>query len=488
MAKGQRVAHAHAAQVLLRGPSVGRGDGLTAASSAAMGGETFPEIVIELAAYRPHRSNYNRHGVLQIEKLRASLRKFGQPRNVVVWRNFFVAGHGVAQAAVAEGWSTLRANEIPAEWPEARVVAFLAADNELARLSDPDELALAQVLEEARAFDEGLLLAMGYNAAEYEALLAEVAPVATGASVATTTTESAASPAALSARDEGAADLAAEPDRAAAVLAVWGVVAGDVWQIGPHRLGCGDATNDEVVDRLVALSTPNGLGNEQLDALVTDPPYSSGGQFRSDRSRPTGEKYVRSDGAGYRVDFGGDNRDQRAFLSWAALWLSGAFARSKPGAVALVFTDWRQLPVMSDALQHGGWVWRNVVTWWKPGIRMQRGRFSGSAEYVLYGSNGVPTEGEESPQNVLQVAPVSEKEHIAQKPVALVELLLGVTQPGAIIYEPFAGSGTTLIACAQRGRVCRALELSPAYCALILQRMRELFPDLPIMRLAQLEP
>ena len=466
MAKGQRVAHA---------PSVGRGDGLTAASSAAMGGETFPEIVIELAAYRPHRSNYNRHGVLQIEKLRASLRKFGQPRNVVVWRNFFVAGHGVAQAAVAEGWSTLRANEIPAEWPEARVVAFLAADNELARLSDPDELALAQVLEEARAFDEGLLLAMGYNAAEYEALLAEVAPVATGATGAPTGTESAAGDAALSAREGAVADLAAEPDRAAALLALWGVVAGDVWRIGPHRLGCGDATNDEVVDRL--------LGGEQLDALVTDPPYSSGGQFRGDRSRTTAEKYVRSDMDGYRVDFGGDNRDQRAFLSWAALWLSGAFARSKPGAVALVFTDWRQLPVMSDALQHGGWVWRNVVTWWKPGIRMQRGRFSASAEYVLSGSNGVPTEGEESPQNVLQVAPVSEKEHIAQKPVALVEMLLGVTQPGAIVYEPFAGSGTTLIACAQQGRVCRALELSPAYCALILQRMRDLFPDLPIARL-----
>ena len=440
-------------------------------------GDNFPEITVQLAEYQAHRANYNRHGVLQIEKLRASLRKFGQPRNVVVWRNFFVAGHGVAQAAVAEGWTTLRANEIPADWPEARVVAFLAADNELARLSDPDYLALAQVLEEARAFDEGLLVAMGYNEAEYAALLEEVAPVASGtdpSASSPTSAETSAGTGEGTGLSIGDLDLEESLDRAAALLAVWGVVPGDVWQIGPHRLGCGDATDGAMVDRL--------LGDEQLDALVTDPPYSSGGQFRSDRSRSTNEKYVRSDGGGYRVDFGGDNRDQRAFLSWAALWLSGAYARSKPGAVVLVFTDWRQLPVMSDALQHGGWVWRNVVTWWKPGIRMQRGRFSGSAEYVLYGSNGVPTEGEESPQNVLQVAPVSEKEHIAQKPLALVELLLGVTQPGAVVYEPFAGSGTTLIACAQRGRVCRALELSPAYCALILQRMRDLLPDLPIER------
>ena len=76
-------------------------EGLIAVRGAPTGGDSFPEITIQLAAYRPHRSNYNQHGVLQIEKLRASLRKFGQPRNVVVWRDFFVAGHGVAQAAMS---------------------------------------------------------------------------------------------------------------------------------------------------------------------------------------------------------------------------------------------------------------------------------------------------------------------------------------------------------------------------------------------------
>lgn len=133
--------------------------------------DIFPESTITLADYQPHKRNYNRHPASQIERLRASLRKFGQPRNIVVWRRFFVAGHGVAQAAMAEGWATLRANEIPADWPEARVMAFLAADNELSRLSDPDQAALAAILDEAATFDPDLLAAIGYDNAEFERLL-----------------------------------------------------------------------------------------------------------------------------------------------------------------------------------------------------------------------------------------------------------------------------------------------------------------------------
>jgi hypothetical protein len=133
--------------------------------------DTFPERAIRLADYRPHPRNYNSHPASQIERLRASLRKFGQPRNIVVWRNMFVTGHGVAQAAIAEGWETLRANVIPDDWPEKRVLAFLAADNELSRLSDPDQVALTAILDEARQFDNELLQAMGYSDTEFDVLL-----------------------------------------------------------------------------------------------------------------------------------------------------------------------------------------------------------------------------------------------------------------------------------------------------------------------------
>lgn len=201
---------------------------------------------------------------------------------------------------------------------------------------------------------------------------------------------------------------------------------------------------------------------EGIEAVVTDPPYSSGGQFRSDRAASTQTKYVQT-GAQYtyRNDFSGDNRDQRAFLTWASLWYAQLLRASKPGAILCAFTDWRQLPTSSDAIQCGGWVWRNIVTWWKPGVRMQRGRFSSSAEYILYASSGVPIEGEKSPQNVLQFAPVGgeAKEHIAEKPLALIEQLVGITLPGALVVDPFMGSGTTGVAAINLGRRFVGIEI-----------------------------
>ena len=200
----------------------------------------------------------------------------------------------------------------------------------------------------------------------------------------------------------------------------------------------------------------------EIDAVITDPPYSSGGQFRSDRVASTSTKYVNSDAENtFRQDFSGDNRDQRAFLTWSSIWFSMLLRASKPGATLCAFTDWRQLPTMTDAVQCGGWVWRNLVTWWKPGVRMQRGRFSASAEYVVYASAGVPQEGEKSPQNVLQFAPVpgEGKEHIAEKPVALLEALCGITPAGALVVDPFMGSGTTGVACAGLNRRFVGIEI-----------------------------
>lgn len=192
-----------------------------------------------------------------------------------------------------------------------------------------------------------------------------------------------------------------------------------------------------------------------IDAVITDPPYSSGGSFRSDRAVAPSRKYVHTDSVEtIRVDFSGDNRDQRSFLVWASIWLGMLLRASKAGASLYAFTDWRQLPTMTDAVQCGGYVWRNLVTWHKPGIRMQRGRFSLSAEYIVCASVGVPNEGEKSPQNVLQFAPVpgEDKEHIAEKPVALLETLTGTTPVGALVVDPFMGSGTTGVACANLGR------------------------------------
>lgn len=214
----------------------------------------------------------------------------------------------------------------------------------------------------------------------------------------------------------------------------------------------------------------------KADAFITDPPYSSGGQFRGDRAQKTSTKYVQADSKfTHRDEFGGDTRDQRAFLEWATMIFGRALLRANDGAILCAFTDWRQLPTMTDAVQCGGWVWRNLATWWKPGVRMQRGRFSSSAEYIVYASHGPPIEGEKSQQNVLQFAPVGgeEKDHIAEKPIGLMETLVSLTGAGALVVDPFMGSGTTGAAAVNLGRRFIGIEIERRYfdaaCARIEQ-------------------
>lgn len=193
------------------------------------------------------------------------------------------------------------------------------------------------------------------------------------------------------------------------------------------------------------LAIMSAMSDASIDAIVTDPPYSSGGMFRGDRAQSVGVKYVQTGVDSCRTPFGGDTMDQRSLFAFSVLWLTHARRIVKPGGVVAMFTDWRQLPLFSDAIQASGFIWRNIATWWKPGVRMQRGRFSSSAEYVLYGSAGVPNAGARSPQNVFSCPSVrgATKTHIAQKPVAVMRWVLGVVPPGGTVLDPFAGSGTT---------------------------------------------
>lgn len=111
---------------------------------------------IALADFRAHPDNYNEHPEAQLLELMESLRQFGQPKSLVVWRRFFVAGHGIAEAARRLGWTHLDARRLPDDWPEYKVKAYLAADNELARGASANLLGLAQLAQEIRQEDEAL--------------------------------------------------------------------------------------------------------------------------------------------------------------------------------------------------------------------------------------------------------------------------------------------------------------------------------------------
>lgn len=214
-----------------------------------------------------------------------------------------------------------------------------------------------------------------------------------------------------------------------------------------------------------------------VSAVVTDPPYSSGGAFRGDRMRTTLEKYVQSDAMAQSTGFAfsGDNRDQRSFLAWCSLWMNAARVATEPGATIGCFTDWRQLPTVTDAIQSGGWVWRGVGVWAKGFGRPRNGGFSAGAEFLVWGTNGPLPPNDKYPAGVIQVASphTAEREHITQKPTAVMAWAMENVSPGGIILDPFLGSGTTAVAAKAHGCGCIGIELEERYCEIAAKRLSQ---------------
>ena len=207
-----------------------------------------------------------------------------------------------------------------------------------------------------------------------------------------------------------------------------------------------------------------------IGAVITDPPYSSGGQFRGDRMQKTSAKYANSDALRYLPEFAGDNRDQRSFLVWCTLWLNAARAASMPGAVLCSFIDWRQLPTMTDAVQAGGWTWRNIATWWKGPGRPNRGGFSNGSEFVVHASNGSLPDWDLYAHNVFRCSTVKDKQHIAQKPADVMLWVMQVVPPASLVLDPFMGSGSTLLAAKAKGHRAIGIEVDERYCEMAARR------------------
>ncbi len=198
-----------------------------------------------------------------------------------------------------------------------------------------------------------------------------------------------------------------------------------------------------------------------FDLVIADPPYSSGGMVRGDRMVAPAQKYLNS-GSG-NVDrlptFAGDTRDQRSYLSWSWLWMSACMARMNQGAILAVFTDWRQLPVTTDAVQAAGFVWRGIVPWYKQASRPQADRYTNACEYIVWATNGArdnrPEEGSRYPEGWYAYRPPVDRIHVTEKPVDLYWHLFGILQDGSFIFDPFLGSGASAEAAHVEGRDLR---------------------------------
>lgn len=252
--------------------------------------------------------------------------------------------------------------------------------------------------------------------------------------------------------------------------------------------------------------------DESADAIVTDPPYSSGGAFRGDRMSRPSVKYQNNETRTRYPEFSGDSRDGRSFALWSERWMREALRVAREGAPICVFTDWRQLATTIDALGVAGWVYRGVIPWDKTeGVRPQPGRFRQQAEYVVWGSRGpmsfersilapstalagaLPTDSTTSlqrdlvafarealglseddahaaaahwldarglPGYVREVVKSREKRHVTAKPVRVLEHLVRICEPGGLILDPFAGSCTTGVAALRLGYRFAGCELT----------------------------
>jgi DNA modification methylase len=234
---------------------------------------------------------------------------------------------------------------------------------------------------------------------------------------------------------------------------------GEAYDLGPHRLVCGDSTNEDAQAFLFNGVVP--------DITLTDPPYCSGGFQESGK------------GAG-SVGTRGDEVIARDTLSTRGYQaLMRRVLTLTPAGVIYVFTDWRMWVNLFDVVEACGYGVRNMIVWDKGTPGMGVG-WRHQHELVMAGTSvKSPFDPKLAQGNVLdvdaqglllQAKRTGNRLHATEKPVELCRTILEVTDVCRVVHDPFAGSGSTLIAAAETDRVWRGMELTPHYCDVIRTR------------------
>jgi DNA modification methylase len=226
---------------------------------------------------------------------------------------------------------------------------------------------------------------------------------------------------------------------------------GDLWLLGRHRLVCGDAADPVAYAKV--------LDGEQADLLLTDPPY--------------GVSYV--GGTADAMTIANDDLDPEDYEPFLATTLGAAAAVLKTGAAFYVWHADLHAATVRVAAERAGLPLRQVLVWVKSAFALGRADYHWQHEPCLYGwKPGAPHQwhgGRAQGTTLAFDRPARNGDHPTMKPVALFErLITNSCPPGGLVLDPFAGSGTTLIAAEQAGRRSALLELDPRYCDVIVRR------------------
>ena len=405
---------------------------------------------------KPHPRNYNKHSDTQVDDLALSLKRFGQRKPIVTWRDMIVAGHGLTMAAQMAGWTTILTMPIPDDWDEATVLAYLAADNELARQADPDLAQLAAIAKELEGIDEELAkLAAGGDDA-LKVLMATLE------------------------EEKPAGDAEPQIDKAEELRQKWGVEIGQMWRLpsrdgkGEHRLICGDSTAEAIVKRV--------MGGGKASIVFTDPPYgvAIGAKNRMLNSfQPSGRNLT-------------DIEDDEMSPEDLKVRLLPAFDLIRTIVMAEDCTIFMTAPQNGDLsmmmmmmMKEAKLPIRHVLIWKKNAPTFSMGRLDYDYQHepilLTWGKRHKRPMNGQHKTSVWEIdKPRASAEHPTMKPPELyVNAYLNNSDIGDIAFEPYDGSGTALIASENTGRFCRAIEISPAYVAVALQRYLDAFGITP---------
>lgn len=375
----------------------------------------------------PYVTNNKKHPIQQIDKLAAMIAEFGFDQPIVVdGAGVIIKGHCRREAALR-----LKLDVVPVlvrtDLTAAQIKAARIADNKIAESEwDIDALKIEFGALSDMDYDLGLT---GFTGDELDALLAE--------------------------KTEGLTDPDDVPDAPAEPV----TVLGDVWVLGKHRLACGDSTDALVVEKVLAGVKPH--------LMVTDPPYGVAydASWRSEAGKTspgmkTTPQHVHAKG---RVE-----NDDKA--DWSEAW--ALF----PGDVAYVWHAGLFAGAVADSLTKAGFAMRSQIMWAKQQFAIGRGDYHWQHEPCWYAVRSGRTGhygGDRKQSTLWQIDKPrkSETGHSTQKPVECMKRPIeNNSSPGQAVYEPFSGSGTTIIAGEMTGRSVHAIELSPQYVDVAVTR------------------
>ena len=245
-----------------------------------------------------------------------------------------------------------------------------------------------------------------------------------------------------------------------------------VVQTDRYTLYCGDCLD-------VLRDLPAG----SVDAVITDPPYCSGGYLEAQKNTPAqGLRGSTVSSDDFRW-FANDNMSTGGLVFLLRSVMVEVRRLLRQNRSALAFTDWRMVQHLAPALESAGLRWRNMIVWDKGNAGLGVG-FKPAYEIILEFSNGSTDYQTNTGQNLVRIPRVhsSQKDHGAQKPIELmVQLAEVIAAPRSLVLDPFMGSGTTGVACMQTGRRFIGVEIDPGYFEIAKRRIEDAAAQLPLI-------